>query len=109
MTADQLKILNGAVLADDGREAHHALNARLLGQRRIRRRHFLIRLAACTLPPTRMRSGVTGFGASTGGGGGGGGAAPTESAETTQTAGNAAGDAADHAATPWAGGRSSSE
>ena len=31
------KILNRAVLADDGREVHRALNARLLGQRRIQR------------------------------------------------------------------------
>ena len=35
MAADELQILNGAVFADDGRELHRALNARLLGQRRI--------------------------------------------------------------------------
>ena len=37
MAADQLQILNSAVLADDRGEPHHALNARLLGQRRIHR------------------------------------------------------------------------
>ena len=38
VTAHQLQILNRAVLADDGVEPHRALNARLLGQRRIQRR-----------------------------------------------------------------------
>ena len=37
MTAYQLKILDRAILADDGREAHRALNTSRLGQRRILR------------------------------------------------------------------------
>src|ERR1017187_3134665 len=35
-------------------------------------------LACCTLPPTRIRCGVTGFGAEGGGGGGGGAAVGTD-------------------------------
>ena len=37
MAAHERQILNGPVLADDGVESHHALNARLLGKRRIKR------------------------------------------------------------------------
>ena len=40
MAADQLQILDGAVLADDGGELHRALNAGLLGERRIHRLNF---------------------------------------------------------------------
>ena len=59
------------------REAHHSLNAGLLGQRRINRLELRIRLASCTLPPTRMRCGTTAFSSFfTGGGGGRGGTAP---------------------------------
>ena len=62
MAADDREILNRAVLADDGVQPDHALNAGLLGQRRINRLRLLrISFACCTLPPTRMRCGVFGL------------------------------------------------
>ena len=62
MSADELQILDRAVLADDGGKTNRALNASLFGQRRIDAASLCgSRLAACTLPPTRIRCGVTGL------------------------------------------------
>ncbi len=41
MPGNQLEVLYPAVPTDDGREAHHALDPRRLGQRRIYRRHLV--------------------------------------------------------------------
>src|SRR6476646_1169388 len=53
MAADQPQVLNRTVLADEGFESYHTLNARLLGQRRIDRLRLpdqvgLLHLAAYT-------------------------------------------------------------
>ena len=53
----------------------HALNARLLGQRRIHRLRLADQLGLLHVAADRMRCGVAGFSSFLGGGGGGGGAA----------------------------------